>query len=243
MLLGPTQLSRKRADEVIKHEDTVKKPLADVIVYTWRTKYGSVGHQTLLIKPHDQQADHHYISFWPKNTSDNISDMLPFLFSRSEAKIITAIQDDIQGEGTMPDYILRFQNLDYKAMCDYHEKLNVGVTRQEIKYQFLYNHSPFNQRSFSSKASNIFSGDVSDIEYESPYQNKGANCTSIVREVIEAGGIAKKTFELMPWGDTPLGQHLLFQMIGGDCVKEQAVIDTYVELAGSRCGTGSHFKK
>lgn len=64
---------------------------------------------------------------------------------------------------------------------------------------------------------------------------RGANCTLIVRELLEEGGFPQKPYEVMPWGSTPIGQQKAFEFVGAEEVTDEAHKQALISIAEKNC--------
>lgn len=219
------------------------------IIYTWNPKEGCIGHQSILIRDTaNPAAEPLYGSIWPiEDAAPMISAPVPVLFKLFGVRATLApnLAADIEAEDNrQPNDIKIIDGLDYQAMKQELQAVKTTIDANHLGYQFFTN-APnllyWLAKTFEITPSSApqttepFSGVTipvapkpSDDDDTPLLPRRTANCTSLVDQVLVAGGYTK-TLNVSPWHRTPLVQAARYAHIGAK-TPDATVRDTLINL-------------
>ncbi|PWY54865.1 hypothetical protein DGG96_14680 [Legionella qingyii] len=205
----------------------------DTWVFIWNMTADKVGHAAVQIggsKPKMQEEDPgEYASIHPNDIpsagltsvlplpahiATNLSQDMETLGASEHAVAITdmdgpiKVKPDKEAKPLPPDHIYHFKALNTSAMSDHLKESHKKVTTGEMGYQLFPN---VNLVGFFKDSSAFISQDPIDIEMHRRISEKQTdnskvhNCTSLVSEVLNKGGLPIKHSKIKPWVITPNG--------------------------------------
>ncbi|WP_114833665.1 hypothetical protein [Aquicella lusitana] len=256
-LFAPSHLAKKHtvssANDDTK-QDQDKKGLA--VVYTWLPdkERQQIGHQAVLIKG-GQNDQPFYISFYPAEPATKYVNFLPFKFLSLGGHFSCGMHEDIENEGRKPDMVTVVPHLHYDEMKKLHDQMHEDVKDHKHGYQFFPNvpriHNLIAYANHYHPSVSPFAHEpISEIPLDHDHPKvpavKKDNCTSVIRRLLEAGGYPKEGFpNLLPWGNSPIGQHLSLEYIGAKKINEtekEALIEEALK-AEHKSGTHPHHNR
>lgn len=107
-----------------------------------------------------------------------------------------------------PDHVFRYKNLDTPVMSEHIKQTQERVKKGEVGYQLLPN---VNLVGFFKDSSAFVNQDPIDVELYrrkiTPKENDNPvyNCTTLVSEILNKGGLPISPSSVKPWGITPNG--------------------------------------
>ncbi|MCL9683350.1 hypothetical protein [Legionella maioricensis] len=204
----------------------------DTWVFIWSMTADNVGHVAVQIggaQPKMKEEDPgEYASIHPdKIPSMGLTSVLPL-----PAHIATNLSEDMENLGgekntvfidmdgprnvkphkdsgpLQPDRVYHFKNLDTPAMREHIHKTHEKVKTGEVSYQLFPN---VNLIKFFKDSSAFIAQDPVDIEMHRKISEKkesteqAYNCTTLVSDILNKGGLPIKHSKTKPWGITPNG--------------------------------------
>ncbi len=197
-------------------------------VYFWKTTPDGVGHAAIQVngsKPKMTEDDEGtYISIHPSL----IPSIGPTIVLPLPASLATHLSADMESEGAhtqnlipeesvsifppypmplAPDRTFIVEGLDTKAMLERINQTREGVDSGKINYQLL---PKVNFMKFFRELSFYIAQDPVDIEMhrQSTRKEKESqvyNCSTLVSDILNSGGLPIKQAKGVPWGITPNG--------------------------------------
>lgn len=198
---------RRKKYREMQDDQTKTSP---VIIYTWVSSHFSTDYtQSESIGHTAISFEGQYVSFWPK--TKNLFEIIPGLVIGMRGEFVRDLERDIEIEGRPPSQVLIAEGLDTKAIALHFTTMQKKLAEDRMYFHLLYNYSP--RRLFG--------------------QSTGHTCTSVVNDLLIAGGLPVKRIHLTPWGTTPLSQLLFYRAIGVKTVQksitENGVKETSME--------------
>lgn len=213
------------------HEPKVSEHPKDTWVFIWNMTADKVGHAAIQVggsqpKMKDEEPGE-YASIHPEGIpSTGITSVLPL-----PAHLATNLSEDMETLGASkntsfidmdnppkiiseqenplpPDEVYHFKDLNTAEMSKHIQKTQKKVENGEVGYQLFPN---VNVLGFFKDSSAFISHDPVDIEmHRRVSQGKKSNtevynCTTLVSEVLNEGGLPIRQSKAKPWGITPNG--------------------------------------
>lgn len=212
-------------------ESEPSDPPKDTWVFIWNMTAEKVGHaaiQTGGSQPKKKDGDPgFYASIHPYGVpSTGLTSILPL-----PAHLATNLSEDMETLGASentgafdmdqplakpnhdakplpPDHIYHFKNLNTPMMSQHIQEIQKKVETGEVGYQLFPN---VNLLGFFRDSSAFVSQDPIDVEMhrraskKRTNSNQVYNCTTLVSEVLNQGGLSISRSLIKPWGITPNG--------------------------------------
>lgn len=207
------------------------EPPKNTWVFIWDMTANKVGHAAIQVggsKPKMKDEDPgEYASIHPDTIpSTGLTAVLPL-----PAHIATNLSDDMETLGTSnntnldtdrpvlvnpsqdakplpPDHVYQYKNLNTPVMSEHIKKTEEKVKAGEVGYQLLPN---INLVKFFKDSSAFVNQDPIDVELyrrrvmQETTNNPVYNCTTLVSEILNKGGLPVSHSSVKPWGITPNG--------------------------------------
>ncbi|QMT60304.1 hypothetical protein [Legionella sp. PC997] len=230
-----TLQSAPDAPDLTNHSSKNIKPSQtskDTWVFIWNMTADKVGHAAVQIggsKPKMNDEDPgEYASIHPgeipstgltsilplpAQLATNLSQDMETLGASENAISITDIGEPIKVKSSeakplAPDHVYHFKDLDTSAMSKHLKQSHKKVDTGEMGYQLFPN---VNLVGFFKDSSSFIAQDPVDIEMRRRVSDKQVNnhevhnCTSLVSEILNKGGLPIKQSKVKPWVITPNG--------------------------------------
>ncbi|MCW8400354.1 hypothetical protein OQJ26_16355 [Legionella sp. PATHC038] len=207
------------------------EPTRDTWVFIWNMTASKVGHAAIQVggsKPKMKDEDPgEYASIHPDSIpSTGFTSVIPL-----PAHIATNLSDDMETLGTSnntsldtdrpiqvkpiedtkplaPDHVYHFENLNTSVMSEHIKKTQDKVKTGKVGYQLLPN---VNLVGFFKDSSAFVNQDPIDVELyrrkitQKQNDNQVYNCTTLVSDILNKGGLPVRRSTAKPWGITPNG--------------------------------------
>lgn len=136
-----------------------------------------------------------YVSLWPDADYKSTYGYLKKLLTTNAA--LKPFHHDLETENGIPTTILKINGLDTQSMNNKIEEIAQKISASHLKFS-------------------VFCHAASLLHTRKQY----AHCSSIVNEILVAGGFPAKRSHVTPWGSSPTSQYLYYRLIGAEEVTD-----------------------